>query len=179
MKDIIALLGLSVGFLSVPSHANDCVRGEPVPLFAEASNANIVGHRFTLKSEREANEEFRYGATKKVEVVHEGCEYIVLTLRVESTSLFEAKYSPDLAYREAATFLQQLARLRPETTFDLEKAAATLLNASKAKQSFPLGRELAVTGDGGPPLQAGIKVASAGRQKSVGYFEVTLFRGPL
>lgn len=179
MKRVIALIAISVGLVSSPARADDCVRGEPTPLFAGTGKENISGHRFTLTSEHEAKEEFRFGSTTKVEVTHGGCEYVVLTMRVKSASLFATKYSHELAYREAARFLQQLTRLRPEITFDLEQAAATLLKASTARRSVILDRELVVIGDGAPPLQAGIKVASARRQESVGYFAVTLFRGPL
>lgn len=174
------VLGFSLiaGIMCSTARADDCVRSTPTPMFP-AGRSDIQSHRFTIESDHEAVEQFRLGPLTQVKVEHGGCEYVVAKLRFESPSLFEKTYSDALAYQNAVSLLRQLKDARPDITFDLELASRTLLKEAGSRRGTRLGRELAVRGDGVSPLQAVIVVGAAGREKSSGFLEVTLFRGPL
>lgn len=173
-----SLAGLLTAFACWNAQADDCVRSTPSAIFA-ADRGDIRAHTFTLKSEHEAIERFRLASGIRVEVAHGGCEYLVNTLRFESNHLFAKGWSVADSYKEAASMLRMLQGAHAETNFDLGLAAATLLEESGRKRNPTMNRELAIHGDGEPPLEAGVKISAAGRRKGAGYLEVTLFRGPL
>ena len=159
------------------ARADGCVRNTPAPLFA-SGRQDIGAHAFSLQSDHEAVERFQLASGTEVEVRHGGCEYIVTTLRLTSPALFAKGYSAAQAYRSAAAALQQLQGLHAATHFDLPLAAASLLRESGHPHPR-LDRELRVRGDGETPLEAGVKIVSAGRRAGSGHIEVSLFRGPL
>lgn len=177
-KRLVFGLGLIAGMLCSTTRADDCVRSTPAPIFS-ANRSDIQTHSFTLRSDHEAVERFRFGSDTEVKVEHGGCEYYVTKLRFESPSLFAKKYSDTLAYQNAASLLRKLKDSRPEINFDLELASQTLLKEAGRKRVPKLNQEFRIQGDGVSPLQAVIQIDAAGRGRSFGYLEVTLFRGPL
>lgn len=177
-NNFISCVGLAAGLVCSMVHADECIRSTPSPIFA-TDRDEIRVHSFSLKSDHEAVEQFRLRSGMQVEVVHGGCEYLVTTFKFKSAELFATTYSVALAYKTAASLLQKLKDLHPQSGFDLDKASATLLKEVEQKQNPELDEELTVDGDGVPPLEAGIKIDSAGRQGSSGYLELTMFRGPL
>lgn len=177
-KNFLFGLVLSAGAISSMAHADECVRSTPAPIFA-ANRDDVQAHSFTLKSRHEAVERFRLGSDTQVKVEHGGCEYFVTKFRFESPNLFVEKYSRAIAYKTAASLLQKLKDSRQESGFDLDLASETLLKEAGRRQVPKLNQELRIQGDGVAPLQGGIQIDSAGRNRSFGYLEVTLFRGPL
>jgi hypothetical protein len=170
--------GLTAAVMCSMARADDCVRSTPAPVFA-ANRSDVQAHSFTLKSDHEAVERFHLGSGTQVTVEHGGCEYFVTKLRFESPDLFAKKYTDSMAYETAASLLQKLKASRPEFNFDLNLASLTLLKEARRKRVPKLSQEFSVPGDGIPPLQAIVQIDSAGRDRSFGYLEVTLFRGPL
>jgi hypothetical protein len=75
--------------------------------------------------------------------------------------------------------LRELDSLHPATPSDLGLAARTLDAQARARAAPAFDSELAVEGDGVEPLQGQVKLDAAGRQKTKGFVQVTLFRGPL
>lgn len=162
------LAGMAAALICWGAHAEDCIRSTPSPIFA-TDRAGLGSHAFALKSDHEATERFRLPSGMQVEVELGGCEYFVTTFRFQSKA-----HSAVDGYKEAASLLGMLQGEHADTTFDLNLAAATLLKEAGRKPR--LGRELAVHGDGVPPLEA---IVTVGRRKASGPLEVTLFRGPL
>lgn len=177
-RHLVVGFSLVAGMLCSTARADDCVRSTPTPIFP-ASRSDIQSHRFTVKSDHEAVEQFRLDPVTQVKVEHGGCEYVVTKLRFESPTLFAKAYSDPLAYETAVSLLRKLKEARPDSSFDFELASRTLLKQAGSKRGARLKRELAVQGDGVPPLQAVILIDAAGRETSFGFLEVTLFRGPL
>lgn len=164
----IALGGFIAAFACGSAFAGDCVRSTPAAIFA-GDRAGVQAHAFVLKSDHEATERFRLVSGMQVDVELGGCEYVVTTFRFQSKA-----DSAAASYKEAASLLRTLQSEHADITFDLNLAAATLLKEASRKPR--LDRELAVRGDGVPPLEA---VVTVGRKKPSGPLEVTLFRGPL
>lgn len=182
-KSILCMfIAVLPGLAPALARAEGCVRNTPAPLFAAASQ-DIGAHAFTLLSEHEAIETFRLAPDTKVEVRHGGCEYIVTTFRFTSPALFARAYSTAQAYRSAAAALRQLHNLHAASNFDLPLAAQA--RQREAGRRHPrLEREITVRGDGAAPLEAGVRIVSAGRRyagrrDAGGHVEVILFRGPL
>lgn len=160
------------------ARAQDCMRSEAAPLFPKPL-ASIGAHAFTTTSNHEGVERFTFGDGVRADVNHGGCEYDVTTLRFSAPALFARGYAARQAYAAAAAYLRTLAALRPETSNDFGAAAATLDARASAAPTPAFGEELAVDGDGAPPIQGRVKVDAAGRQGKSGYVQVTLFKGPL
>lgn len=163
-----ALVGLIAAFACGSALAGDCVRSTPSAIFT-GDGAGVQAHAFVLKTDHEATERFRLASGMQVDVELGGCEYFVTTFRFQSKA-----HSAADSYREAASLLRTLQSEHADTGFDLDLAAATLLNAAGRKSR--LDREFAVHGDGVPPLEA---VVTVGRKSASGPLEITLFRGPL
>lgn len=177
-RNIVHGLVLATSAMAALAHADDCVRSTPSPIFP-ADLHTVRDYGFRLQSDHEAAERFRFGPNMQVRVEHGGCEYFVTKFRFQSPALFSGTYSPALAYRTAASLLQQLNALRPESGFELDMASKTLLRVTTRRPMPMLDKQFAVRGDGVAPLEAVVVVNAAGRRKSFGYLEVTLFRGPL
>lgn len=177
-KKLVLGMCLTAGITCTAARADDCVRSTPAPIFPAGRN-DVQAHTFALKSDHEAVEQFVLRSNLQVKVEHGGCEYFVTKIRFESSELFAAKYSDSMAYESAAGLLQELKKARPELNFDLDLASNTLRTEVKRNRASKLNHELSIQGDGVPPLQAMILLDAAGREKSIGFLQVTLFRGPL
>jgi hypothetical protein len=171
-------LGLIVCTMCPVAQADDCIRSTPTPMFPAHRDA-IQAHRFALESDHEALERFQLGPAMQVKVEHGGCEYFVTKLRFESPKLFAKNYTDAMAYETAASLLKKLKDARPELPFDLDLASARIAKEARRKRVPGLNQEFVVDGDGVPPLQATVVIDAAGRGRTSGYVEVTLFRGPL
>lgn len=174
------VLGLVLGAAGAfaAAHADECVRSTPSPLFP-AGRHEVQAHGFRLQSDHEAVERFQLGPDLRVTVAHGGCECFVTRFRFEAPGLFLKKYSPALAYAAAASLLRQLNGLRPDSPSALDLAAASLLQAARRTRVPELGQELPGQGDGSAPLATVVVVDAAGRGKSFGYIDISLFIGPL
>jgi len=177
-KKSVCSLGFTALVMCSAVQADDCVRSTPSPVFA-AARKDVQAHIFTLKSDHEAVERFKLAPGMQVKVEHGGCEYFVTKIRFEAPELFAKTYTDAMAYETAASLLRTLNNARPEVGFDLGLASETLLAEARRKRTPKLDHELSIQGDGVPPLQARIVIDAAGRARSLGYLEVTLFRGPL
>lgn len=141
------------------------MRGEPVPVFPQASPG---AHSFTRKSATEAIETLRLSSGDMLRLEHGGCEYYVLTIDVPAP----ASGLASKAYVATANRLDELQAMQADANFDLSRASRTL--RAMAARGAPLGEEAEIEGDGEDFLQARLSLV---REK--GKLRLSLFRGPL
>jgi hypothetical protein len=168
-RQLTAALAMATTLASGAALADDCVRGEPAPLFA--ASAALQAHHVATVSNHEAREHFLLAPGVAVDVSQGGCEYIVTTLRFSGAALGRGN-----AYCAAADLLRRLNRLHPAAAFDLEAAAATLTTLARRRPAPPFGSEQEISADG---ALAAVKLDGAGRRAGAGFVQVTLLRGPL
>lgn len=89
------------------------------------------------------------------------------------------KLTHDVALKEAASWLRKIERLKADTVFNLGLAANTLEKAIGKSDKKQSGEGLPVEGDGVDFLQTQVFVENYGRKGTVGFIELSLFKGPL
>jgi hypothetical protein len=159
----------------------ECIRGEPEPLFNQQS-PNVKQHTFTLKSSHEADEEVLFKSGDVLKIKNWGCEYFVNTFHYESKSIQGSNSDVSYWFRESANALKKVSESNPNVMFDFQKAAMTL--ESKIKEGSELSFDhlpFPVDGDGVEFLQTQVVVKNGGllKEKKVGFVDFELMKGPL
>jgi hypothetical protein len=170
------LLGMCFAAFPGVAQEEECMRGEPTPLF-KAPSTSQHGYGFQKVAKTEAWESFMSAGRDVYRIHHWGCESFVITVRWESQAAACASLRE--AERAGAKVLRTFQKWGADCPFDLE-AAARLLNRSKGDKAPETQRSdieegLPVPGDGTDFLQTRVSIAAHGQ----GYVEVQLMKGPL
>lgn len=174
----------SAAALALPSpvfagvSAEDCVRGEPIPLFA-ASTAGLRSYRLLKSPEDGLRELVTLAADESLEIRQGGCEYVVTTFRIQSKRLRRQDIAGTNAYLVAAGLLRHLGKLNAQSPYDLILAAETLEAAVRLRKAGGFEQPFPVEGDGIDFLQTQVQINSAGWRNGAGVVEFSLFKGPL
>ncbi|WP_147373948.1 hypothetical protein [Massilia cavernae] len=182
IKPVSSILFTAV--LAIPSVGlaepvrDDCVRGEPVPVFAP-TKSGLRSYQFRSPAGEGARELGSLGPGESLEIRHGGCEYLVMTIRFTSRKLRRQDVSGANAYPLAAGVLQRMHKLKAQSPYDLVLAAKTLIDASRRRSHPDFGESLPVDGDGIDFLQTQIQIDKAGLSHGFGFVEFSLFKGPL
>lgn len=179
----IILFASAVG-LALPSPVlaeilpNDCVRGEPIPVFA-ASNPRLRSYTLLKSPDDGMRELVGLGLGESLEIRQWGCEYVVTTFRLESKQLRREDIGGAHAYLVAAKLLRRLRSLDVDSVHNLVLAAETLEAAVRRREASSFGQPFPVEGDGTDFLQTQVQIDRSGWRNGAGFVELSLFMGPL
>ena len=159
----------------------DCPRDQPGPVYSLKS-PGVKSHLFKKTSSFEAEEEVIFVSGDRLLIKNWGCEYYVNSFYYESKNIKADSASTAYWHTKSAEILRLLARSRPDTVFDLKKAADTLEIKAKGGKGFRFDHEpYPVEGDGTDFLQTMVTVKKGGNLpgKDMGFVEFELMKGPL
>jgi len=174
----VAFLIMASGLGLFSLGEDECMRGKPYPVFSK-DLPELHNRRFSLKSAHEANERVQLKSGESIRIHHWGCEYYMITFRVESAGILKAGMSKSAAFKEAVLLLRKLQQLKADSVFNLGLAANTLEKAILQPTDLSFDEQFPVEGDGTDFLQTQVKVDSAGRIGKAGFIEISLLKGPL
>jgi len=176
IKALLVALLATVGLKATDSE--DCLRGKPYPVFSKAQGG-IRSRHFSLRRDGEAEEVINFKSGHLIKIRHWGCEYYVITIRIESKKILREGTSKKCAFIDAIASLRLLHKFKADSVFDFPLAIKTLEKALQNDAALEFEQEFPVEGDGIDFLQTRVKIDAAGRDSDHGFIEITFLKGPL